>query len=681
MPLKPPKLSDHPNIKGRDKLQNASFWALSGGYPEMHAEAAKLHSAAATKHAKAGNHDKVAHHQAMAAMHHHASATTPEAQTAAADYHTNRAVQWERAGERGIGRAHRMAASDFKRSATGKAGYLSPSSTSGYAHNREEGRPIKSIQGSREPGAGKKGGSAYSLKQRMAKYLAKRGIKVKYLMPPGQGNKPLEHQPSQDTDQGVSESASSRGQHLQAQAYHLRRTKELVSQQELFAAGAHEDAATIHRKAAQIAEPRMSIKAREASKKAHAFDAKIRSDSPHGYSAGQGTVIRYGAAFRPIVVDQPNGKYTIRAVPIFKTHSDRGWKCDANWMRKAVAWQQAEKAKGFLPRLIKGHTKDDKNAAEVPATAALDNYSFDDKSGWLHADYTELTKDVLDQIKAGAWPGRSVEVIPDQHSIPVVAMLGGTPPYFRLPDLRFQANHAKHRLCYAMELPMAGPNDNDKNEDGTDEPQGGGEGAAGAGGADAGMDDGEANNQPVTLGQVRKIIASEIAKCMQEMMGAQGGGQADDGGAATSDVMQNADPAFQELHLSYQAQAAKIAELEDKNERAEWRSKYQALRVPATILNINDELDTLMDFPSDKRKMYFEKTTKTYARTGPVGGKNANGVAKDAVAGGAPRAGSAEEAAAIKVFYQENKARFKGDYMAAARAYKADLQKKEAAKA
>lgn len=152
-------------------------------------------------------------------------------------------------------------------------------------------------------------------------------------------------------------------------------------------------------------------------------------------TAVMGAVMKYRIS--PPIVKQPNGMYTLKRIPIFEKHQREDIDCDDRWMYACVADQKALKSKGYLPRLIVGHTSDGPNAREVPAAASLDNYEYDAGDGRLYADYVDVPSELLAEIKLGKWPGRSAEASRRQPRIEAVALLGGTPPYFKLPDLKY----------------------------------------------------------------------------------------------------------------------------------------------------------------------------------------------------------------------------------------------------
>lgn len=129
-------------------------------------------------------------------------------------------------------------------------------------------------------------------------------------------------------------------------------------------------------------------------------------------------------------------RYAVKNVPIFKTHDDRGYPCDEQWMQAAVQnHQRYAQENDWLPTVVIGHTT--KGGAEKEAVGFLDNFKFDKSKGVLYADITNLPGDVKNQLERNAYPNRSVEVLPKSKRILALALLGGTAPHFALPQMRY----------------------------------------------------------------------------------------------------------------------------------------------------------------------------------------------------------------------------------------------------
>jgi len=127
--------------------------------------------------------------------------------------------------------------------------------------------------------------------------------------------------------------------------------------------------------------------------------------------------------------------FTIKEVPIFKTHTDRGYICDDQWMRDAIRNHQKDKENDWLPVVIIGHNR--KHLGEKEAIGFVDNLKYDEKKGILYADLVHIPAEYKEKILKNAYPSRSVEVLPKSRRILAVALLGGTAPHFALPQMRY----------------------------------------------------------------------------------------------------------------------------------------------------------------------------------------------------------------------------------------------------
>jgi len=126
-------------------------------------------------------------------------------------------------------------------------------------------------------------------------------------------------------------------------------------------------------------------------------------------------------------------------VPVFALGEHRGFRYDDAWARRALeVFQRLKRKYGYLPPVIIGHTSD--TESEKPAVGFMDGLRI--AGNHLVADLTGLTREVYDQIRAGRWPYRSIEVISRAAQITALALLGGTPPYMKTPPLRFSESGA-----------------------------------------------------------------------------------------------------------------------------------------------------------------------------------------------------------------------------------------------
>jgi len=55
------------------------------------------------------------------------------------------------------------------------------------------------------------------------------------------------------------------------------------------------------------------------------------------------------------IIDEGDSFFTIKNVPIFEMHTDRGFPCDESWMNAAIASHRVYKEGGYRPTMIVGH--------------------------------------------------------------------------------------------------------------------------------------------------------------------------------------------------------------------------------------------------------------------------------------------------------------------------------------
>jgi len=130
----------------------------------------------------------------------------------------------------------------------------------------------------------------------------------------------------------------------------------------------------------------------------------------------------------------PGGKFAVRGVPIFALGEHRGFTYDESWARRALrTFALLKKEHGYLPPVVMGHTTDD--GEEKPAVGFLDRLRL--VGSQIVADIVGLSKEVFEEIRAGRWPYRSVEVFDKAAQITALALLGGTPPQMKSAPLHF----------------------------------------------------------------------------------------------------------------------------------------------------------------------------------------------------------------------------------------------------
>ena len=158
------------------------------------------------------------------------------------------------------------------------------------------------------------------------------------------------------------------------------------------------------------------------------------------------------------VIDEGSGFYTVRGVPIFQMHTDRGFPCDTSWMNAAVQNHSLLKAGGYRPTIIIGHNK--KGGVEKESVGFLDNLVV--KGKLLYADLVRIPGMIKEKIVKNAYPNRSVEVLPKSKRILCMALLGGTTPHFALPQVVFENDEESEWYPYERGNEML--NDEQKKE-------------------------------------------------------------------------------------------------------------------------------------------------------------------------------------------------------------------------
>ena len=345
---------------------------------------------------------------------------------------------------------------------------------------------------------------------------------------------------------------------------------------------------------------------------------------------------------------QENGKWAIRGVPIFECHTreDIG-KVDANWMYAAIAEQKRLKADGFLPRLIVGHTSEEPNANEKGIVGYLDNYRYNEADQWLYADYVEIEEEDLPLLKR--LPGRSAEAGIKRPSINTVALLGGTPPYFKLPDVRFASREPV--ALYSVEIPQMAtdPKSQESNASSPVSPEEKADYAKFCRymkAYEAEKATAAPVKTPAEADGTKPFDATDEGPAHDAKMA----GLRESGNMAWNPKKDAADPElkakYAEIIETSRAQAAKIVSLEEAGEKSRWLAKYHDARIPAGRMDIGAKVDLLMSLPHNVRQAFYDDSLRgiTAPATKPL--------PKDEV-GAAPEPGSQEEADAVKAKYGE----------------------------
>jgi len=132
------------------------------------------------------------------------------------------------------------------------------------------------------------------------------------------------------------------------------------------------------------------------------------------------------------VVNNEDGTYNLKHVPIFSTHTNRGFKCDYAWMQDAMTNHRHYKQQDYLPPIVIGHNV---KGREKEAVGFIDNLALTGKK--LYADLVKVPKWLKEKILTNAYPSRSVEILPKSKRILALALLGGTTPHFALPQMSY----------------------------------------------------------------------------------------------------------------------------------------------------------------------------------------------------------------------------------------------------
>lgn len=390
-------------------------------------------------------------------------------------------------------------------------------------------------------------------------------------------------------------------------------------------------------------------------------------------------IFHYREAISPEIIKQADGKFTLKRIPIFECHQREDINCNDQWMNACVADQQQQKSKGFKPRLIVGHTGENPSDPEKPVAAFLDNYYFDPSSRWLFADYVDVPADLLADLKSNKWPGRSAEASRSKPAIYAVALLGGTPPYFKLPDLKY-AGRADDTISIFTECHMATKpklsSDNAKKLYSDVRRYLGLPDAPPAGTVDPAMEADFAK-----FCELMKRYESEMSAAPSpnapaapdkegepEPEDAEKKKKAASAAPYSEPVKKEPNVAdtikYEEAIKRMDALEATNVTLTEKLATAEWTQKYSEARISPARLNVPEKVAFLMKLPADLRQTYFDDSIKSVASpsTSPV---------KNEAPAGPVALGSAEEAAEIKRYYEENRTKYAGKFDQAQRDYRA----------
>ncbi len=409
-------------------------------------------------------------------------------------------------------------------------------------------------------------------------------------------------------------------------------------------------------------------------------------------------------AVAPKAEKQEDGTYVFRNIPFFEVHSRDGMVFDAEYMRGAVERQKELKAKGFLPRLTFGHTTDDIADPGPQVLAFADNYRFDEKDGVLYCDYVKVPQQVAEVIKKNGLPGRSAEAKVGTPEINVIALLSGKPGLQKLPDLRYSESEKIYRSSampkiklkinryaiagdlrrYADQEMKPSPNDEadfqkfksmlertlaewaSEEGDETNEVQ------ANAEGDPADPVDKDAKAASDETDPEKKIEKySALPAAQNRAMWAQvtdSGEERKKDGKYPNKVMKgqwgyHADNS--ETLRYVETLEAKVNALTDENTRKDWVMRYAETALPKTRKAVEGFIDIIMALPEEKRAEAFKTMQAVSPSTSPL--DRGQGVSTAKFADGETVDRDA------KVFYEKNKAKYRGDTLRARRDYIATI--------
>ena len=142
-------------------------------------------------------------------------------------------------------------------------------------------------------------------------------------------------------------------------------------------------------------------------------------------------------------ITNDKGKKCIKRVPIFKLGIIRGFAYDAAWAERAKTRMQELAAGDYYPPIIIGHNGLSSEIAEKEALGFMKNIDYvldpgnttDDPRGTFYADMDDLSDYGEYVIKEKKYPSRSVEIQNERAEFSALALLGGTAPHFKFPQL------------------------------------------------------------------------------------------------------------------------------------------------------------------------------------------------------------------------------------------------------
>ena len=132
---------------------------------------------------------------------------------------------------------------------------------------------------------------------------------------------------------------------------------------------------------------------------------------------------------------QPNGRYVIFHVPIFKIFDDekRG-SVTENDAPEILAGFSSDRGIGYYPRI---HVEHQDEGGSRPGAGFLDNIKYTD--GIFYSDFVEIPESIFQEIQDLKYPYRSVEYDPSKKKIRSLAIMESRSPYFTFPVLSLES--------------------------------------------------------------------------------------------------------------------------------------------------------------------------------------------------------------------------------------------------
>ena len=132
-------------------------------------------------------------------------------------------------------------------------------------------------------------------------------------------------------------------------------------------------------------------------------------------------------------IKQPNGRFTIFDVPIFKPYLTEDVKVEEADLKDSIQAFELKKEGGYYPSIHLQHQELTDNS-ECQHLGFLDNIHLDEESVMI-ADLVELDEETLQDIQNLKRAYRSLEFNPQKNEIVSLALMTSKPPHYKFPLL------------------------------------------------------------------------------------------------------------------------------------------------------------------------------------------------------------------------------------------------------